>query len=418
MRDPHQNIFYYYRGPTKKGIDDLHDIQVEDNTTKALINLLEFASRTDLESLIKGFLKLIDVPESKITSFRLQRRGEESRPDGIINFANNKIYIESKVRAPLGADQILRHLKSLTRHDYLLVITNKKVDRETVKNLKDARLRYVSWNEIHQVCLSIAKEIKNDKKLAGVFAVLEDFINYLEVIVMTEFSGFKDEDFDFWISNNQNYAPILREKLNSFAKAIKESFTVGMRKRYSEIKVGRISKKELDERFAWVAIKKPENEKDIFSQCNFTVEVSKNSLYVNAVIRNGRTTDKRKPLGVFYKKISSDPRGFLNAIRKIKVLGSVVISRRLPKVGKVVRIGNEKWVSFFEVKLQDMRNEEDVKYLCRILRKADVKPSLPGVHIRYSIDRGTPILMDPDGLKKKIISTIISFRPVLDFLER
>jgi len=417
MRDPHQNIFYYYRGPSKKIAESLYDIQIEDNTTKALINLLEFAYRLDFECLIKEFLKLINVPRNKITSFRLQRLGEKSRPDGIINFANNKVYIESKVRAHLFIDQISRHLKSLSRQDYLLVVTNNKIDKIKLKKLKDARLRYVSWYDIHKLCLGIINEIRNNKKLSAIVALLQEFNNYLEVIVMTEFSGFKDEDFDFWITLNTHYIPILRNKLESLASSIRQELPDKLRK-YSYVKPGNISKVVQDERSAWVAIKKPADKKDIFNQCNFTIEVSKSSLDINAVIRNGRTTDPRTPLKVFFDKLSNNPRSFLNIVAKIKRKGRIVISRRIPKVGQRIMPGNEKWVSFFEIKLRDITREDDVGYLCDILKKANVKPSFPGIHVRYSIDRGSAILIKPEELKKEIISTIVDFKPILDFLEK
>jgi hypothetical protein len=41
MNDPHKNIFYYYRGPSSRENEEIiYDSQIEDNTTKALINCL------------------------------------------------------------------------------------------------------------------------------------------------------------------------------------------------------------------------------------------------------------------------------------------------------------------------------------------------------------------------------------------
>ncbi|MBM3251823.1 MAG: hypothetical protein FJZ11_03480, partial [Candidatus Omnitrophica bacterium] len=158
MRDPHQNIFYYYRGPSKKTEDSVHDIQVEDNTTKALINLLEFAKRVDFAILLESFLKLIDVPRKQITSFRLQKHGKKSRPDGVINFADNKVFIESKVTAPLHLDQIYRHLKSLGLNDFLVVITNNKTHGDKLNALNNPKIRYISWKSIHHNFSNIANK--------------------------------------------------------------------------------------------------------------------------------------------------------------------------------------------------------------------------------------------------------------------
>jgi hypothetical protein len=416
MRDPHQNIFYYYRGPSKKNEDSLHDIQVEDNTTKALINLLEFAKRVDFPPLLKSFLRLIAVPQKQITSFRLQKHEEKSRPDGVINFADSKVYIESKVAARLDLDQISRHLRSLRTNDVLVVITNNEADGTGINGLKNPKIKYISWKDVHHNFLSIANEMRGNKRLIPVLEVLKDFINYLEVIVMTEFSGFKDEDFDFWIPPMDNhYIPILKSKLESLATSIRKELPVELNK-YSYVRVGNISKSKHDERSAWVVIKKPDNKKDILNQCNFTIEVSKNSLEINVVIRNGRSNEKWTAMGKFFNKLSSDPGKFLKVIKRINKEGEFDVSRRVPKAGTVLR-GNEMWKSFFKIKLQDIAKEDDVRYICQILRKADGKYSFPGIHVKHSIEKGDPILANPTELRKEIISTIVALKPVLDFLE-
>jgi len=416
MRDPHQNIFYYYRGPSKKAHNSLHDIQVEDNTTKALINLLEFAQRVEFNSLLKKFLKLIDVPQKPITSFRLQKHEEKSRPDGVINFADNKVFIESKVAAHLDPDQISRHSESLGPNDFLIVITNKETDCDEVNKLKNHKIRHISWKSVHHCFSRIANEIRGNKRLIPIFELLKDFNNYLEVIVMTEFSGFKDEDFDFWIPPLDNhYIPILKGKLESLATSIKNELPPELNK-YSYVRAGNISKSKHDERSAWVVIKKPEDRKDVLNQCNFTIELSKGSLDINAVIRNGRSSEKRKPMGILFNKLSNESGKFIKIIKAINKESEFVVSRRLPKAGPVIR-GNEIWKRFFKIKVQDIVNADDVHYLCQILRKADGKHSFPGVHVKYSIDKGDPILANPTELKKKIITTIIALKPMLDFLE-
>lgn len=417
MRDPHQNIFFYYRGPSKNREVSLYDFQVEDNTTKSLINILEFCCQAGYEDLFNRFLGLINASRRPVVYFKLQKGLSDSRPDALIDLADYNIHIESKVRARLDIGQIKRHLKDIGKQDVLVVITNDRPDKKHISEIGDQRLRYLDWAEVHKLCLKSVEAIRGDRRMVAILHLIEQFIDYMEVVVMTEFNGFKNSDFDFWVDPNPYYVPILRKKLEALATIIKEKLPRDIGQEYSFIKPGNIARSGKDERFAWVAIKRPKDGKDIFNQCNFTIEVSKSCLDINTVVRNGRTHQMRTPIGVFYNKITNNPERFLQVIKGIKQEARIVVSRRLPRAGKRIMPGNEKWVKFFDMKLSDIANKQDVLYLGDVLKKADKDPGAPGIHFRYSIDRGSKVLVDPAALEKEIISTITEFKPILTYLE-
>lgn len=413
MRDPHQNIFFYYRGPSKQKEASLYDFQVEDNTTKSLINILEFCCQTGFEDLLNVFLNAINAPKRRVATFKLQKGSGESRPDALIDLADYNIYIESKVRATLDIDQIKRHLKDINPQDILLVITNDRHNEEELKKTGDTRLRYLEWAELHKICLKIVEKIRNDKKLTAIMQLINQFIDYMEVVVMTEFSGFKDADFDFWIDQNLYHKQILRNKLAAFATIIKEKLPKDIGTEYSKVQSGNISNSGKDER-AWVAIKRPKADgRDKFNQCDFTIEISKSCLVINAVIRNGRTNKPRTPIGVFFNKISNNPARFLQVIKSLKKEARIVISKRLPKRGERITPGNEKWDKFFDMRLCAITNKQDALYMCDVLKKADH----PGIHFQYSIDRGSKVLIEPEALIEKTISIITEFSPILAYLK-
>ncbi|MCF7908167.1 MAG: hypothetical protein K9L86_04770 [Candidatus Omnitrophica bacterium] len=417
MRDPHQNIFFYYRGPSKRDKESLYDFQVEDNTTKGLVNIFEFCCQAGFVDLLSGFLKAIEAPNRPVVSFKLQKGLSGSRPDALIDLADYNIHIESKVRARLDLDQIRRHLSDIGAKDVLVVITNNLDDKSSLNSISDNRVRYLSWSKVHKICRRTVEKIKGNKSLSAVAQLIEQFIDYMEVVVMTEFNGFKDSDFDFWIDPNPYYVPILRKKLKALANIIKEKLPKEIGSEYSFIKPGNISRSGKDERFAWVAIKRPKDGKDVFNQCNFTIEVSKSCLDINTVVRNGRTSQSKTPIGIFFNRISTNTNKFLQVISGARKESRLVVSKRLPRTGKRIMPGNEKWVKFFEMKLSDINTQKDVQYICDVLKKADKEPGAPGIHFRYSIDRGTKVLTESVELEGEIISTIKKFKPVLDFLK-
>lgn len=134
-RSRYQNCFYYFRGPSSKQKEADLDKQVEDNTTKALINVLEHShpdlTSRFLHSLVgwKGTASEFDYflqggpnsPETTRFLLALSNRGEigvsswepadgGSRVDGSIHAAGSlTVVIETKVVDTLNGHQLQRH---------------------------------------------------------------------------------------------------------------------------------------------------------------------------------------------------------------------------------------------------------------------------------------------------------------------
>lgn len=417
MGNLHQNVFYYYRGPSSGETDEWLDPQVEDNTTKALANVLELLKDLEFMTLAEKLTAQMGVPKRRLLSCRLQQSGVSSRPDAVLNYGDFSVYIEAKVRAKLSIDQIRRHLKGAGTKDFLLLISNRSSDKTKLGEIGNGKLRFLSWAWIHKMCVDTLRDIKAVKSLKAAYLVLRQFAEYLEVVVLTEFNGFRDEDFDFWVHRDPFYIPFLKRKLDALAEMIKQDLPANIKRVYSETKIGNIARRAEDQRHAWVAIKKPGDKKDVFNQCNFTLEVSRATLEINAVIRNGHVTDRRHPIGIFYHKLRQDPDDFLKIIRAIPKGACISVSKRMPKTGVRIMPGNEVWEEFFEMRLSELTRQEDVEYLLEILKKADRPPAMPGIHVRSSIPRGEKILSDAVALKRRIIEVMAGFLPLLSFLE-
>jgi DNA-binding transcriptional ArsR family regulator len=143
--NPYRNLFYYYRGCTNKNRQ--FDKQLEDNTTKALINTLELSSIL----LLKTFLTTIKISANNnfIPQYDLQVATDFGRPDALINLGKTNVFIECKVDAPLNKKQIRNHLRSIGKA-HLVCITPREEDRKILYSIRDSMLRFITWQKIYE----------------------------------------------------------------------------------------------------------------------------------------------------------------------------------------------------------------------------------------------------------------------------
>ncbi|MCK4642302.1 hypothetical protein KAU32_01570 [bacterium] len=303
--NPYKNIFYYYRGPGSKKHGDF-DKQIEDNTTKALINTLEKSRK----NILKSFLKLVDINvpiESKVILYDLQVSEKFSRPDGLIQIADQSVYIESKIDAPLEREQLERHLQSIDK-GYLLCITPREKDFDLIKKMRDNRLRFITWEQIFHLFKSTLPRIKDVQTRF----VLTEFLEYLEVINMAPFTGWQKKDFEafLFIENDPNNELRLRvkekfrlyiEELNSL---LKEKNIINTLEPY----VGKLGGKDVD---VWGSVSEPPVNKKVHKP-HFSAWINSYEFEIGVQIEGKTPANKMK------QYIGENKSEFLRILRRLE----------------------------------------------------------------------------------------------------
>ncbi len=384
--DPHKNVFYYYRGQIKG--EKARENQIEDNTTKALVNLLENGGPT----IQQEFLKSIRVNGSKeILKFTLQASQEGSRPDAVIDLSKKKILIESKVQTELIKRQLINHLKFETEKDLiLLVITNRKSDEKTIEGIGDERIKFTTWEDIYEVF----EKIKTKKGSKDEF-VLKEFLKYLELINMKPFTGFTKEDFDYFYDMDDYYGKVIKNKVAQLAKEIsKELKGTEVIRNYPLIKEGNLDKKKhLDnrDRNIWVMFCNPDD-LSAFRTSNFCITLDSEKIRLNLVLSGQRYTAKKYPIGRFYNYLDDEKRT-LKLFRKLKGM-ALYVSERTDGRGHHPRRGADRWRSKAVIENDLLNSKEGIEFLKHSLR--DV--TFPGINISVTYPKSEVVGKNKKGL--------------------
>jgi len=341
--NPYRNIFYYYRGPSSVMENSINS-QIEDNTTKALINTLEMSDKKLLWNLLTD-LNII-VPKSENIKFDLQVSKSTSRPDALILIDDVEILIECKVKLILTEDQLKRHISELKK-GYLLCITKRKEDEKVVLSLDDKRIIYISWDKIYLLFKETFAKIAERKSLF----IISQFLEYLEVINMAPFTGWNKKDFEAFLNINEDTKRELRLRVkDKFKLYMIQILDVVDKANILSVHIYEVGNVNINSDHIWGTLRKNSGEKTVnIVHFNFVIDADSFSM--------GIQVEGSKPTQKVFNKMVKDKIHVLNMLQKLIGYSFVIRMRE--------EIGIRKWQSAVvaSINLNDKLSMEDVEYI-------------------------------------------------------
>jgi len=205
MTDFHRNVFYYYRGAQRSNKD--RDSQLENNTTKALINTLDHCG----DAVALRFLDWLGIETAGQVKYELQKEtigdignksqrlllgivpakeednpcaegvaaGSRGIPDAWLYGDDYAVLIESKVMGSLEPGQMRKHLHKLQ-----------------AGTAQQPEYKVRTWAQVHRFFKALPNEIKDVTDLDT--WLIGQFTQYLEWRGMAEFAGLEQGMFDYF----------------------------------------------------------------------------------------------------------------------------------------------------------------------------------------------------------------------------
>lgn len=299
--NPYRNIFYFFRGA--RSSDKLADNQIEDNTTKALINTLEYSH----VQLLYHFLQNLKIPfiKNQIPKYDLQVAELLSRPDAQIRIGKTDYYIESKVQAQLDEQQINNHLVSIGE-SILIIITPRNSDLDVVKKINSPRIKFITWEEIY---VQFSSYLMIRKKGDDNFILIQ-FLKYLESIGMAPFNGFTKEDFDSFLyieeDPKKEIRSIVKRKFKKYLDAIQQEIKSIPAYKGLKVEVGNLQQ---NSHSIWGTLSDESKSKVNVPHFNFVL--NRNTFSIGFIVEGKVSADR------FYKYVNSEPATLLKLLSNL-----------------------------------------------------------------------------------------------------
>src|SRR5262249_16799182 len=97
--------------------------------------------------------------------------------------------------------------------------------------------RYVRWHEVYDWC---EEELRGGGHDAVTTFLLSQFLEFLELTGLSPFRGFRDEDFDFFVTREPERQVIVRDRLTALGTAVSDALPPAERNALGGIHVGQI----------------------------------------------------------------------------------------------------------------------------------------------------------------------------------
>jgi len=319
--DFHRNVFYYYRGPIKD--KSPIDQQLENNTTKALVNVLENCSA----ALTEQFLNWLGVNSaSQKIHFELQRGTIGERR---IQRAKNKLLLGivggPSADVPLSSES--PEGQSLPDawiygDDVVILVESKFGPRLDVKqralHMKllgvDAEERRVTWQEVHEF-------FNGMQGLAGVDRFLvQQFTRYLEYVGMATNRAVTEELFDFLLNpEDAEGKRWVRETMRALAKMVADGLDPSL-----QVNVGNIQREPGGWYSCWVTLSGSEHAS---TEAHITIDLWPYELDISA---NVDTATIRR----LFKGLEKAPEAFRAMLANLEGFDMTVHDRKPSKPRK------------------------------------------------------------------------------------
>jgi hypothetical protein len=421
MTDFHHNIFYYYRGAQRSGQD--RDQQLEDNTTKALINTLECCS----PMVALKFLAWLGIAATEPVKFELQKetigegkirrksqrlllglvpsRGtkdpctgserpaaEDGRPDTWIYRDDFVVLIESKVKGSLHSDQVQRYSQKLQAG-------TKQLPRYEVR----------TWAKVHQFFASILPELSDEKDKDK--WIVKQFTQYLEWNGMAEFTGLEEGIFDFFVTHDdEDTRQWVRDTVQSFAEKIKAEL-LAFDSFYQSYHMGTL---HLKDEACWVAFGPGDHEFKQWAHQTISLNAYALDVFINVELKPA--IDRLKG------KIRQDRKAFREVIARLPVPFSIQLEERKKKQAAqfdyyiIARLeaGYRKDPNPGPYGLKDPQSD-GFDYIEKFLEQID----LPCLSVRRHIDRNQALGLSQGGgsaLVAEVVGIMKAFHPLVEFI--